>query len=98
MTRTRKPVSTPIFDYANNPEARRLRDEGVKEVAEKFAESNRQVAEERRTALESRRRALEEKNLLAEENKKRREEERNEKRLRSEKALSNLVESRKRRR
>ena len=97
-TRSRKRVNPQIFDYENNPEARRLRDEGIKEVAEKFAEKNRLAAEERRAALGSRRKALEEKNRLAAENERLREEEKREKRLQSEKALSNLVESRKRRR
>ena len=87
----------PIFDYDKNPVARRLRDEGIREVNEKFAERNRRAANERRQAIEIRRATLVEKNRLAAENEKEREKEQKEKRLRSERAIDNLIESRKRR-
>ena len=54
--------------------------------------------EERRQALDVRKKVLEEKNRLAEENERIRKVAQTEKRTRSEKALKNLIDSRKRRR
>ena len=107
MTRNRKKTKTgrksigPIFDYERNPVARRLRDKAIEEHAkwvERQAESKAKVVEERRLAIESRKKALEEKNRLATENERLREEREHEKRDRSERAIANLIESRKRRR
>ena len=55
-------------------------------------------AEERKKALEARRAIMAEKNRLAEENERIRKEREAEKRLRSDKAIEHLIESRKRRR
>ena len=83
-----------IFDYDKNPEAKRLRDEGIKEQAEKAKARN----EERKKAMEERRLALEEKRKLALENEQRRNEEKEARKQRSETALAALVDNRKRKR
>ena len=98
MTRRKGRKNAPVIDFDNNPVARRLRDEGIREVNEKFAERNQIAAEERRKAIEIHRVVLAVRMRLAEENERQRETEREEKRLRSERALANLIESRKRRR
>ena len=105
MTRRRARAKNPpvkkrgqIFDFENDPEARRLRDKAMEEINAKFAERNRRAAEERRLAIEERERIREEKNKLAEENERRRNEAREEARKRSENAIANLILSRKRRR
>ena len=88
----------PILDFENDPVARQLRDKTMREINAKFAERNKRANEDRRRKAEERKRILEEKNRLAEENERRREEEEKEKRARSERAIANLVASRKRRR
>ena len=88
----------PIFDFDNDPVARALRDKNMEEINAKFAERNRKAAEERRQRAEKRKKDLEEKNRLAAENERHRQEVEREKIARSEKALANLVASRKRRR
>ena len=87
-----------IFDFENDPEARRLRDKAMEEINAKYAERNRQAAEEKRQAIEAREKIREEKNRLAEENERARNEAREEARVRSENAIANLILSRKRRR
>ena len=91
----------PIFDFENDPKARRLRDKAMAEHAkylERIAGDKKKEMQARRIALEGRRQTLIEKNLLAAENERIRAEQAREKNERSERALNKLIESRKRRR
>ena len=87
-------VYPQVFDYENNAEARRLRDEGIAELQEK----QKKTLEDRRVAMEGRRKALMEKNRIAAENERLRNEEKERSKARSKTAIANLVESRKRNR
>ena len=90
-----------IFDFENDPEARRLRDEAMIEhekYVKRQAGKNKALAEKKQNALEVRQKTLAEKNRLAEENERIRNERETEKRLRSERAVKDLVELRKRKR
>ena len=111
-TRSRKKVSRPIFDAQSETERRHLLEKAKREHAkflERKAKEQRQQAaerkkalaeqaEERKKALEAQRAIMAEKNRLAEENEQIRKEREAEKRLRSDKAIEHLIESRKRRR
>ena len=83
-------VYPQVFDYENNAEARRLRDEGIAELEEK----RKKTLGDRRVVMEGRRKALLGKNPLAAENERLRNEENERSKARSEKAIANLVESR----
>ena len=101
VTRRRKQPANSrgqIFDFENDAVARQLRDQTMKEVNDKFAQQRKEAAEERRAAVEARNKNLEEKNRLADENEKKRNAEQEQRVLRSETAVKNLIESRKRRR
>ena len=87
-------VYPQVFDYETNAEARRLRDEGIAELAEK----QKKTLDDRRVAMEGRRKALLEKNRLAAENERLRNEVNERLKATSERSIANLVESRKRRR
>ena len=78
-----------------------MRDEAMIEhekYVKRQAGKNKALEEKKQMALESRQKTLAEKNRLAEENERIRNELETEKRLRSEKAVNDLVESRKRKR
>ena len=77
---------------------RELRDKTMKEINEKFAARNAAAAETRKVQFQERQRRMREKNKLAEENEQARKEKEREARERSERAITNLIESRKRRR
>ena len=63
-----------LIDFENSLPARRLRDKGIREVAEKFAKQNRIAAEERQKVIEHHKVELAERTRSAKENKKLREE------------------------
>ena len=90
-----------ILQFDSNATAKRLRDEGLREQqaqAKKHEALRTEKINERRQAIEERRKVLAAKNALAEENERRRRDEEEMKRNQSEKAISNLIETRKRRR
>ena len=87
-----------IFDFETDENARALRDKTMVEITSKFAARNKNEADEQRQEREERQKVLEEKNRLAAENEKERQQREKEKKERSDKAIANLIESRKRRR
>ena len=90
-----------IFNYEGNPELSRLRDEAIRDqqaYAKRQEALRREKVEERRKAMEERRKVLAARNVLAEENERARKEQEELKKKNSERAISNLIESRKRRR
>ena len=95
---SRKRPTGQIFDFENDANARRLRDKSMKEIREKFAARNKKAEEERRKKALERQKILDEKNRLAEQNERRRQEEETAAREKSERAIANLIKSRKRRR
>ena len=87
---------TTTNEYISTSYSRR--DKTMKKISEKFAARNAVAAETRKVQLQERQRIMREKNELAEENERAQREKEQEAKQRSEQAIANLIESRKRRR